>query len=155
MATVTTNLNLIKPELTDSVDVTVLNSNFETIDTAISEIKVDYVVATGSQNNWTYRRWASGLMECYARIPVTFTTNIQWHAIYRTEVGLYNQTYPVSFVETPVLVRSFDSTEGTSWALASTGASKTTTGGTMFANPSANRTESGYLSFFAQGRWKE
>lgn len=154
MSTTTSNLNLIKPELTDNVDVGVMNSNFETIDEAVSELKVDYVVATGSQNGWTYRRWASGLMDCYGRFAVSFTTNIKWYSIYRTEIGLYNKTYPVSFVDVPVLVRSFDSAKGTSWALASSGASKTNTGGTMFANPSPNVSESGYLSFFAQGRWK-
>lgn len=154
MSTTTNNLNLIKPDLTDKVDPSVFNSNFETIDEEITGLKVDYVVATGTQNEWTYRRWASGLMDCYARIAVSFTTNVKWYNIYRSEVGLFNQTYPVPFVDTPVLVRSFDSTKGTSWALASSGATKTTTGGTMFANPAANAKESGYLSFFAQGRWK-
>lgn len=154
MSTTTAKLGLIKPDLTDNVDPTVFNSNFETIDEKITEISVDYVVSTGVQNGWTYRRWASGLMDCYARIRVSFTTNVKWHNIYRSEVGLFNQTYPIPFVDTPVLVRSFDSTVGTSWALASSGATKTSTGGTMFANPSPNAKESGYLSFFAQGRWK-
>lgn len=93
-------------------------------------------------------------MECYARIAVSFIPNIAWGTIYRTEVGLYNQEYPVAFVDTPVLVRSFDSDKGTSWAMASSGASKTKTGGTMFANPVKDVSESGYLSYFAQGRWK-
>lgn len=154
MSELTANLGLIKPELSENVDPTVFNSNFETIDQEIKELKTDYVVATGNQNGWTWRRWASGLMECYARIKVSFQTNIKWRNIYRSETGLYNQTYPVPFVSTPVLVRSFDSDKGTSWALASSGASKTNTGGTMFANPVPNVKESGYLSFFAQGRWK-
>lgn len=154
MSTLTSNLHLIKPDLTDKVDPSVFNSNFETLDKVIAKITAaDYVIDQGRSGYWTYRRWNSGLMDCYARIPVSFNVNITWHAIWRTEVGLYNQTYPVPFVETPVLVRSFDSTKGTSWALASTGASKTTTGGTMFAN-TTNISESGYLSFFAQGRWK-
>ena len=154
MSTTTANLNLIKPEMSDNITPSVFNSNFETIDKEITELKKDYVIAYGTQNGWTYRRWNSGLMECYARISVSFTPNIKWGAIYRTETDLYKQTYPVAFVDTPVLVRSFDSDKGTSWALASSGASKTSTGGTMFANPVQNVTEKGYLSVFAQGRWK-
>lgn len=154
MSELTSHLGLIKPDLLENVDPNVFSSNFETIDKEVYNLKTDYVVAYGTQNGWTYRRWKSGLMECYARIKVSFTTNVKWYNIYRSEVGLYKQNYPVPFISTPVLTRSFDSEKGTSWALASSGASKTSTGGTMFANPSANVHESGYLSFFAQGRWK-
>ena len=153
MSTVTEHLGLIKPDTTDNVDISAINSNMETLDKEITDLKTDYVIAYGTQNGWTYRRWDSGLMECYARIKVSFNTNIVWHNVWRSEVGLYQQTYPVPFISTPVLVRSFDSDKGTSWALASSGATKSTTGGTMFAN--ANKvSEAGYLSFFAQGRWK-
>ena len=153
MSTVTEHLGLIKPDTTDNVDISAINSNMETLDKEITDLKTDYVIAYGTENGWTYRRWASGLMECYARIKVSFNTNIAWHNVWRSEVGLYQQTYPVPFISTPVLVRSFDSDKGTSWALASSGATKSTTGGTMFAN--ANKvSEAGYLSFFAQGRWK-
>ena len=154
MATLTPNLQLIKPDGTDNISISDLNSNFETIDQAITDIKVDYVIAQGVQNGWTYRRWASGIQECWARVPVSFTTNIGWGTMYRTEVGLYKQTYPVTFVSTPTLIRSFDSDSGTSWALASSGASASSTGGTMFANPVKGSSERGYLSFHAKGRWK-
>lgn len=153
MSTVTEHLGLIKPDTTDNVDISAINSNMETLDKEITDLKTDYVIAYGTQNGWTYRRWDSGLMECYARIKVSFNTNIAWHNVWRSEVGLYQQTYPVPFISTPVLVRSFDSDKGTSWALASSGATKSTTGGTMFAN-AAKVSEAGYLSFFAQGRWK-
>lgn len=155
MATLTDHLQLVKPDSTDNVSPSQFNANFDIIDNEIFDLKTDFVIATGTQNGWTYRRWNSGLMECYARIAVSFVAGISWGAIYRTEPNLYNQEYPVPFIDTPVLVRSFDSSKGTSWALASSGASKTNTGGTMFANPVQNIKESGYLSFFAQGRWKE
>lgn len=154
MSQLTSHYKLIKPEATDKMDPSIFASNFETIDRELYDLKTDYVVAYGTQNGWIYRRWASGFMECYARIAVSFIPNIAWGTIYRTEVGLYNQEYPVAFVDTPVLVRSFDSDKGTSWAMASSGASKTKTGGTMFANPVKDVSESGYLSYFAQGRWK-
>ena len=153
MAELTTNLGLIKPGTTENVNVMDINANWETIDKEITDLKTDYVVAYGTEKEWTYVRWDSGRMECYARIKVSFTTNIAWHALYRTNTGLYNQTYPVPFIDTPVLIRSFDSTKGTSWALASSGASKTNTGGTMFANV-GKVSEAGYLSFLARGRWK-
>lgn len=52
MATYTTNYNLTKPDTTDTVDIEVLNDNFDTID----ETMADLQVATGSislTTTWT------------------------------------------------------------------------------------------------------
>lgn len=51
MATNTSHLGLVKPAYTDAADVTVINNNMDTIDTAISHI---LPVITGSTNNSGY-----------------------------------------------------------------------------------------------------
>lgn len=38
MATTTTNLKLVKPDLTDFADIRVLNQNMDTLDAAISDL---------------------------------------------------------------------------------------------------------------------
>lgn len=72
MSQLTSHYKLIKPEATDKMDPSIFASNFETIDRELYDLKTDYVVAYGTQNGWIYRRWASGFMECYARIAVSF-----------------------------------------------------------------------------------
>lgn len=154
MSELTENLKLIKYDTDDKITPTGFNENFTKIDQSIKELRYDYVVSEGTANGWRYRRWNSGIQECWTRVEVSFETNIAWGAIYRSSLDLYNQSYPVNFSSTPTLFRSFDSTMGTSWALACSGASATKTGGTMFANPMSIK-ESGYLSYYAIGWWKK
>lgn len=53
MATKTANLELTKPSLDDNVDISVLNENFDIIDTAVAE-KIDKVEGMGlSENSFT------------------------------------------------------------------------------------------------------
>ena len=70
MSTLTDHLQLVKPESIENVSVTVLNKNFDTIDDEIHKVQTDYIIATGEQNGWMYRRWASGICECWGTVNV-------------------------------------------------------------------------------------
>lgn len=65
MATNTPNLNLVKPELTDNVNVGDFNSNFDTIDTEIGNLKNEYVSEFTTSGEWIVRKWNDGLVECF------------------------------------------------------------------------------------------
>lgn len=65
-------------------------------------IPADYVLEQGDVDGWTYRKWNSGLYECWARFTasvVDITT--PWGALYRSEGGLIVGEYPIAFVEPP------------------------------------------------------
>lgn len=70
MATITDKLKLNKPDTTDKITPVPYNENFDVIDDEISALKTDYVIAQGVQDNWTYRRWANGIAECWGTIDI-------------------------------------------------------------------------------------
>ena len=65
MATITSNLRLTKIDVDDNISPIVINENMEKIDEVFGNISTDYVVAQGVQGDWIYRRWNSGLAECW------------------------------------------------------------------------------------------
>lgn len=56
MATYTTNLNLIKPELTDAASISDINSNMDTIDSALAAV----LPAVTSSDNGKFLRVVNG-----------------------------------------------------------------------------------------------
>ncbi len=68
MATLTPNLSLVKPSSSDNVDINVLNQNFELIDSAITDLKTDYIISQGVSGRFMYRKYASGMMECWGNM---------------------------------------------------------------------------------------
>lgn len=63
---------------------------------------VELVVEQGTtQDGWTYRRWNSGVYECWIRKEYSGPINMQWgsNGIYYSAVT--GPTYPVSFTEVP------------------------------------------------------
>lgn len=72
-----------------------------TAEGAITNLGIaDYVVEEGTSGNWAYRKWASGIAECWGRH--TFST-----AHYNTVnsfYGYYNDIYfPFTFATTPIV----------------------------------------------------
>ena len=102
MATLTPNLQLIKPDGTDSIDIGSLNNNFDIIDDEINALKEDYVVAHGIQGGWYWKRWASGIGECWCRHAQKTNQN------YGTNYTVCTASkYPFTFVESPVISVNF------------------------------------------------
>lgn len=63
MAGTTTNLGLNRFDGGDLVDVSLITANFDTID----QLGIDYITEQGTDavNGWTYRKWKSGIKECF------------------------------------------------------------------------------------------
>lgn len=101
MSTTTTHLGLTKPDATDNITPRGFNDNFDKIDDEIFGLKTDYVVAQGIQGAWTYRRWASGIGECWCRY-VQKTGNV-WGSYTGCSVG----DYPFQFTEIPSVTATF------------------------------------------------
>lgn len=105
MATTTANLQLIKPATTDNISPVPMNENMDKIDQVYGEITVDYIVAQGVQGNWRYRRWNSGLAECwYVAEGNTgewrwWSSNSDW--LQYGSNYIYAE-YPLTFTELPI-----------------------------------------------------
>lgn len=154
MSTTTTKLGLIKPSLTDSISPTAFNQNFDILDDEVSELKTDYIVAQGVQGIWTYRRWASGIAECWGVRSLDFT--VVGTKIYR----LSSITLPIVFTSLSYKNASVTYVSGNKLMVATSGSndkwSLTETGvTTILADENFNGKQTGYVSYDFRGRWKE
>lgn len=61
----------------------------------------DYVIATGATNNWRWRKWKSGIAECWQRLWVNTDAFVLENGIYRADVPESRLTLPFPFIDTP------------------------------------------------------
>ena len=70
-------------------------------------LKVDYIIEQGTSVGWAYRKWNSGVSECWAHFGTTSTNNGSWTTNFPT--GLFmSGTYPY-VIQTPWYGESTDS----------------------------------------------
>lgn len=66
---------------------------------------VDFVVQQGTSGIWTYRKWNSGIAECWGSKSISTTVNNVWGNMYTSgSLSELNITYPFSFIAKPTLV---------------------------------------------------
>ena len=119
----------------------------------------DYVVEQGKSNNWTYRKWNSGIAECWCRKSIATTITNAWGSLY-TSGGLEssNLDFPFTFSETPVVNVSCCNNGAGVFVMAS-GAwgplSTTSTGMFELVRAVSSGTANTYvLCYQVMGRWK-
>ena len=57
----------------------------------------DYVVAQGISGNWRYRKWNSGIAECWAKIAQTVTPGEIWSGTLNLAPYVISVTTPIEF----------------------------------------------------------
>lgn len=82
------NINFKTINASDYVSPNVINSNFQLVD----PLGYDYVTAQGTSGAWNYRKWKSGIAECWG--------------VFEFESGNYSlnvvKTFPFNFKSRPV-----------------------------------------------------
>lgn len=154
MAKITTNLQLVKPDISENVSPAMFNQNFDKIDEEVNALKTDYVVAQGQQGIWTYRRWASGIAECWGSQPITFDARgTRYYSVPSIALpldfsSLNYKNISVTYVSGDKLL--FATSGGfDKWSLVETG------GVTLMADYPFTSKQSGYINYDFRGRWKE
>ena len=72
--------------------------------TVNSKTLADFVVEQGTSGIWTYRKWASGIAECWGTSDiVTITSWNQWGGMYTASNAIPAYYYPVQFSAPPML----------------------------------------------------
>lgn len=118
----------------------------------------DYVVELGSFDDWTYRKWASGIAECWAEFGF-WNEPISNESIKRLR---YNKAFPFEFVDVPAVfavASSVPDNELTNGypdfcvinAVASTTQLQTVS---VIGYTSLVTITEGFISIHANGRWK-
>lgn len=153
MATVTTNFEFNKPEVTDNVSPTPYNDNFDKLDTILAEMNTDYVVSQGVQDDWIWRRWSSGLFECYTTISLknqSITSTIGSMRYVSANVSL-----PFTFTSTPWVIGSANAKNNTK-ALLGVAIRNTTTTAIDYCITSASSLKGVAVDvdLYVRGTWK-
>ena len=116
----------------------------------------DYVVEWGKDETWTWRKYASGIAECWATITKNDTVSNAFGQLNLSYQSLLLD-YPFEFLEQPIVTASATS-EGYTLLTALSGGSTTKTPFVNAVRPSSvSITEKINLEFsiHAVGRWKE
>ena len=111
---------------------------------------VDKVIEEGSNSNGSYRKWESGILECWIRTTQTIAINNAYGNLY---LNNWVWTFPVSFISAPTVTCSeFHWGTGGSWG---TVANSTTTTATLRGIDNASRAaNTTAISAYAIGKWK-
>lgn len=148
-----------------TVNGTITSSNpveqVEEDDPAADYIVEQGVVTTGSGNstaNWTYRKWNSGIAECWCRKHVSTAVNTTWGNLYVSGALSYtNITWGVDFIDIPVANITIAPNASGAFLIAggSTSLTKDNTGGYEIARGSALASAGNfYINYYGIGKWR-
>lgn len=119
---------------------------------------VDHIVeegGTGTHDNWYYRKWASGCLECWIKKAYSTTIDNAWGSLWYKSIGTL-PNYPVEFLYLPSVTGSAHAASGSAWPTFSTNNVSVTNCGTMYVVSPTKATSalSIQVSVHATGRWK-
>lgn len=121
-------------------------------------IRGDFVVEQGVFSGWTYRKWNSGVAECWKILEFSTTINTAFGSMYCGN-ATDRQSYPFAFVEKPVETVTLQS--GSTQAILYCEASGYGVNGTsasarynVFRPGAITTSQTFYLSFHVIGKWK-
>ena len=120
---------------------------------------VDYVIeeqGTAANNTWNYRKWQSGVLECWARFYIN-SMNISSTSgqLRYASVSISDRTYPVAFISNPIVTIDGNVTNGNGWCVMNnTNYSATQMGGVYAYAPTSQTGVGVTVNVYAIGRWK-
>ncbi len=120
-------------------------------------VELDYIVEQGTKDGWLYRKWNSGVMECWCRLQVTTDVSTAWGSFYISgAISRTNLTYPYAFTEIPHLTVSLIpfGVHGMVMAPGSTYGSATQTGAFEIARGISTTDAQFLIAYHAIGSWK-
>ena len=122
---------------------------------SINGTAVDYIVEQGTSGIWTYRKWNSGIAECWGiSDSVTADISVAWGSMFAKDDAIPNYSYPFSFVGMPTLSITPRRIGGSNfWVYAGYGASETRTPTVSLVRPTQMEVEAA-VDYYVIGRWK-
>lgn len=114
----------------------------------------DHVIATGATNNWRWRKWKSGMAECWQRLWVNTDAFVLENGIYRANVPESRLNLPFPFTDTPKVLVNVDSFGFevwlATWATGGVADASHTGAYTLLRNKGAGEGKS-VLNYYVQG----
>lgn len=119
----------------------------------------DIVFESGIKDDWHYKKWLNGEMECWKKIEYKNTGWNSWGSIYESIPDVPQYTYPITFKDVPSFhVEICDSTlnhyiAGIEYHFGNGTASKSPNF-VLLRGTSYDRTGTYYMTIYAKGLWK-
>lgn len=118
----------------------------------------DYIVEQGTSSGWQYRKWNSGVAECWQDLSVSgkacSTAVGSWYRTVPLSVG----AYPFTFTAAPNLQMQFETFAGTGGLVWSTGTAgstpKTRPANIYIIRMASAASITGTVHYYAIGKWK-
>lgn len=121
-------------------------------------ILADYVVEQGTSGIWTYRKWNSGIAECWGIYTMASSCTLAWGSLYYSNKTCPRINYPFTFTSRPQETVSLRLDAYSAWPYAdSEGKGMNTTTQTAvygFLRPSSMGETTIRYEFTVIGRWK-
>ena len=115
---------------------------------------VDYIVEQGTDTKtnitWTYRKWNSGISECWGRFSLTVTSTTSWGSIYYTPAQ--TATFPTSlFTGVPTVSLSTANSTVVGWGGANSISSSSVN--VLLYRPTSASAGTATIDIVAKGKW--
>lgn len=114
----------------------------------------DFIVEQGTSGIWTYRKWASGIAECWGAKSVTTAISTAMGSIYRNSSEIAKINYPFTF--TTISKASIECKNYNCWFMRGSEGSMTQTDAGYIARPTADSagTNAYKIQYHTIGTWK-
>lgn len=115
---------------------------------AVNKLSADYIVEQGKSGIWTYRKWASGLAECWGRTEIRKKSELD------SNYCQANVTFPFTFTAYPVCNCSGFQLQNLRSYLTMVTADANNASAFMHCETTASDSFPGVFYFDVKGRWK-
>ena len=110
----------------------------------------DYVIEEGASGSWSYRKWKSGVYECWMRKTMSIAVSSAWQSSYYGQVAA--QSYPVTFNSSPYEQVSVTGGDGFAWVSGGATLPTTTTTGVYYLfRPASTSAQNYTLDYYVRG----
>jgi hypothetical protein len=116
----------------------------------------DEIVEQGTDGIWTYRKWSSGVAECWGtRIITDLKADQAWGSLYHTATP-DSIAYPFTFTDVPTETAVMSSNGMSSWMATATVNTESSTGKYFLMRPNAASTiaYTAYIHYQVKGKWQ-
>lgn len=123
----------------------------------------DTIIDQGTTGKWTWRKWASGIAEMWAKFDTDkLTIGEAWGSIYfgtwmRLAVNVSARQYPFSFTEEPTVTASYMGGSGDAWLISLFSAAdnlKTSAPAYALARPNQGTISAPRIAYYVIGKYK-
>ena len=122
----------------------------------VMKISTDYILAQGVSGDWNYRKWNSGVYECWRNVEGADSCTHAWGSVYSTNRGNYwgASGYPITFADAPVVCVTPYFVNNAYWVAPVNAGTNSRGQGFCMVSPVSVASLSFKLSIHAIGRWK-